>query len=147
MNKKGLTLVQFAGAVIVLCIIIFILWPQFEKVIKKSKYNTFVNATKQILANTSTTFMAYGKHGYSNVISGQPRLKLDKEGFQYIITVNNTGEATKFKITDGTYKVEGVDSNGIKVDGIGTIYEVVSKENVKYTLLEDGTFQEEDVKD
>ena len=142
MNKKGLTLVQFAGAIIVLCIIIFILWPQYEKVIEKSKYNTFVNCTKQILNNTNASYMKYSKVHYSNVISGQPRLTIDKKGYQYIITINKSGVPIDFKITNGVYKVEGSNPDGILVDKVGDLYEVVYEDNIKYTLLENGTFEE-----
>lgn len=142
MNKKGLTFIQFAGAVIVLGLIVILLWPQYEKVIEKSRYNTFVNATKQLLNNTNTSYMKYSKAHYSNVITGQARLVLDKKGYQYIITVNKSGVPTEFYVTDGKYKVQGADPDGIKVDKVGEDYPVEFKENVKYKLLENSTFEE-----
>ena len=143
MNKKGLTLVQFAGAVVVLCLVILVLWPQYEKVITKSRYNGFKSAAIQLLNNANATYAKNPHNHYSNVVSRYPNLASEKKNFQYTIEVNSAGYPISFKITNGRYKVEGSNESGIIVDEIGESYKIEEKESGKYVLLENGTFKEE----
>ena len=143
MNKKGLTLVQFAGAVIVLGLVLILLWPHYEKVVTKSRYNTFVTASIQLLNYTGTAYVKNPHNHYSNVTDSYPNLASEKKGYQYIIEVDQSGHPISFKITNGKYKVEGEDEKGIKVDAIGEGYKVETCDSGKFVLLENGTFQEE----
>ena len=143
MNKKGLTFMSFAISVICLGVVLIIAWPKINKIIEDSHENIFKNKVKDMITSVGKTYVNDHSRSYSNVIDGRPQLKNVNEKYQYIMYVSDTGYVTSFKVTNGNYKIEGENDDGVKVDEIGSGYSVIhAKEKSKFILKSDGSFEE-----
>ena len=134
---------SFAISVICLGVVLIIAWPKINKIIDDSHENIFKNKVKDMIASVGKTYVENNSRSYSNVINGIPHLKNVNEKYQYIMYVNDTGYVTSFKVTNGDYKIEGENADGVKVDEIGSSYSVIhAKEKSKFILKSDGSFEE-----
>ncbi len=142
MNKKGLTFMQFAIALICLCVVLILVWPLVNKIIDNSEVNVFSTKVKEMITSVGKTYVMDQNRRYSNVVTGAARLNNVEGMYQYIIDLNDTGNVISFKITNGKFKVEGKNSDGVEVNGIGSTYEI-EHATTKYTLNESGEFIEQ----
>jgi len=142
MNKKGLTFMSFAIAVICLGLVLIAIWPKVNKIIDDSSENIFTNKVKDMITGIGKTYVNQDSRSFSNVIGGIPELKDINKTYQYIINLNDSGKVSSFKVTNGKYKIEGQNSDGVEVDEIGHKYAVFHS-NTKFILTSDGKFEEE----
>ena len=139
MNKKGLTFMSFAISVICLGIVLIILWPRINKIIDDSHENIFTNKVKDMIKSVGKTYVNDQSREYSNVLVGTKHLKDVSDKYQYIINMNGEGHVSGFKVTDGKYRVEGENIEGINVDDIGNRYTVIHATN-EFKLNSNGEF-------
>ena len=143
MNKKGLTFMSFAISVICLGIVLIIVWPKIDKIIEDSSQNIFTTKVKDMISAIGKTYVQNDKRVYSNVINDSAEIKDVPSKYEYIITINDRGHVSSFKVTNGKYKIEGLDDEGINVDKVGNEYKIVQSEsNFKYHLTPSGNFEE-----
>lgn len=141
MNNKGLTFMSFAISVICLGIVLIIVWPKINKIIDDSNENIFKNKVKDMITTVGRTYLNDQSREYSNVISGKKQLKDVSKKYQYIISMNGEGHVSGFKVTNGKYKVEGEDIEGINVDEIGKTYKVIHASS-NFILNSNGEFED-----
>ena len=139
MDKKGLTFMSFAISVICLGIVLIILWPKIEKIIDDSHENIFTNKVKDMIKSVGKTYVSDQSREYSNVLTGTKHLKDVSDKYQYIINMNGEGHVSEFKVTDGKYRVEGENIDGINVDDIGNTYKIIHATN-GFSLNSKGEF-------
>ncbi len=142
MNKKGLTFMSFAIAVICLGVVLIIVWPKISQIIDDSDLKIFTTNARSMITNVGKSYVNNNSRKFSNVIDGAAELKDISKKYQYIISINETGKVVSFKITNGKYKVEGFDSEGVNVDKIGEEYKIEHSDTIKYVLTSDGKFEE-----
>jgi competence protein ComGC len=142
MNKKGLTFMQFAISVICLSIVLIIMWPKIDKIIENSYEKIFSNKVKDMISSVGKTYVTDQSRNYSNVVAGGKILKDVNEKYQYVIYLNGTGKVSSFKVTNGDYKIEGSNPDGVDPTEVGKSYKIVHATK-KYKLTSKGEFVEE----
>ena len=142
MNKKGLTFMSFAIAVICLSVVLIIVWPKVDNIIEQSKENIFTTKVKDMITTIGKTYVDANDRVYSNVLSNTRQLKDVSKRYEYIFRMNDKGYVSSFKVTNGKFKVEGSNSDGVELDEIGHKYAVI-KSKTKFVLTSDETFKEE----
>ena len=143
MNKKGLTFMSFAIAVICLGVVLIIVWPKINKIIEDSYENIFSTKVKDMITGVGKTYVQNDKRIFSNVIEDGAEVKDVPHKYEYIIIVNDFGKVASFKVTNGKYKVEGTNDDGVVVDEIGKQYKIThAASKLKYHLTSSGNFEE-----
>lgn len=132
MKKKGFTLVELLAVIAILAILVIIALPNVISMYNEAKMNTFVtearklqrSAAQQWMLDTSkTTFSSESEFGTKMSIEGNQNLK-------FYIEVASSGKVVAFVATDGTYKVDIRDDNGIEVQNIGSTEKI---NNIDYS--------------
>lgn len=122
MKKKGFTLVELLAVIAILAILVIIALPNVISMYNEAKMNTFVTEARKLqrsaaqqwmLDTTKTKFSSEDGFGTKMSIEGNQNLK-------FYIELASSGKVTTFLATDGTYKVDITDDNGIEVQNIGS---------------------------
>ena len=142
MNKKGLTFMQFVISVICLSVVLILIWPKIDKIIEDSYENIFSNKVKDMISSVGKTYVTDQSRNYSNVVAGGKRLKDVNEKYQYVIYLNGTGKVSSFKVTNGDYKIEGSNPDGVDPTEVGKAYKIVHATK-KFKLTSKGEFVDE----
>ncbi len=149
MRKKGFTLVELSAVIAILAILVIIALPNVMGMFNQAKKNSFTTEVKNVFqvaqqqwmtdSMMSTDSITYARvaNGASLKCNGKdlPQLQLSgRTELQYIITINKSGNVTKFYAKDGTYQMKS-DVSGLKIenigkDGSGAVIEELAKTGV-----------------
>lgn len=129
MNKKGFTLIELIGVILILIILITYAVPRITKIYKNSKKNTFLN-------NVATVYSRSQERRTENKLFDRPtdyiysedNTKLNLTGIKlYYCVLFNNGEITYLNVFDGKYYIEATENfDKLKISQV--------KENESYVL-------------
>ena len=118
MNKKrGFTLVELLGVIVLLALIVLIVFPSIINVIKKSD-NSISEANKALIINASKQYVEENKNEYS---SNGTYCLITQDLINNGFLIESISEADGTKLNNITVKVT--------VNGTSYDYEVLDKDN------------------
>ena len=95
-----------------------------------------------MISSIGKTYVTDQSRNYSNVVAGGKKLKNINEKYQYVIYLNGNGKVSSFKVTNGDYKIEGSNPDGVDPTEVGKTYKIVHATK-KFKLTSKGEFVDE----
>ena len=112
-SKKGFTLVELLAVIAILAILVILALPNVINRFNEAKKQTFVTEAKKLYTEAGKKFMSSSISGSPvKVINSEDDSKLDMTGkkLQYCIILDNSGNVTSMKVSNGQW-VASLDAN------------------------------------
>lgn len=132
MNKKGFTLVELLGVLIILSIIMLIAVPNVISILDKNKKNIFVADAKKIVSaveyelskqdkypDTGACFVKLSDLSNIDLEIGPNDKKYNNESYINILK-NNSKYEYKIYLTDSIMNINGIDSSALSKTSVKT---------------------------
>ena len=105
-KKKGFTLVELLAVIAILAILVILALPNVINRFNEAKKQTFVTEAKKLYTEAGKKFMSSSISGSPvKVINSEDDSKLDMTGkkLQYCIILDNSGNVTSMKVSNGQW--------------------------------------------
>lgn len=106
MKKKGFTLVELLAVIAILAILVIIALPNVINLFNKAQKEMFLTEARKVYSEAERKFLTDAISGKNvKVINSEDNTKLDMNGekLQYCIILNNDGEVTSMKVSNGKW--------------------------------------------
>ena len=141
-SKKGFSLTECVVLLIIVALVLYFAAPRVVNVIQNARRDVFESKIKEIHGNVLKEYVTSGNTKYSNTVPGLSGFSAIKmENMEYYVEVNSKGEPLKIVMTDGIYKFEMYDQEGLKSDDISSNIIKVS-EDMEYDMNEEAVIEE-----
>jgi len=141
-SKKGFSLTECVVLLLIVALVLYFATPRVINVINNARRNVFESKIKEIHGNVLKEYVTSGNTKFSNTVPGLSGFSAIKmENIEYYVEINSKGEPLKIVMTDGTYKFEMENLDGLKSDAISSnVFE--APENIEYDMNEDAIIEE-----
>lgn len=141
-SKKGFSLTECVVLLLIVALVLYFATPRVINVIHNARRNVFESKIKEIYGNVLKEYVTSGNTKYSNTVPGLNGFSAIKmENIEYYVEINSKGEPLKIIMTDGNYKFEMENSEGLKSEDISNNV-IEAPENVEYDMNEEAMIEE-----
>lgn len=141
-SKKGFSLTECVVLLIIVALVLYFAAPRVVNVIQNARRDVFESKIKEIYGNVLKEYVTSGNTKYSNTVPDLSGFSaINMENIEYYVEVNSKGEPLKIIMTDGIYKFEMYDQEGLKSDDISSNI-IEASENMEYDMNEEAVIEE-----
>ena len=116
-SKKGFTLVELLAVIAILAILVILALPNVINRYNEARKQTFLTEAKKIYTESGKKFMSSSISGSPvKVINSEDNSKLDMTGkkLQYCVILDNKGNVTSMKVSNGQWIASLVDGKAVE---------------------------------